>query len=72
MIMGVCGGIADYFDMDASIVRLIAVGLLLLGVGSPIIIYLILAIVLPDESLVPQSGQYLSPEYPSSLQEASF
>lgn len=50
MIMGVCGGIADYFDMDASIVRLIAVGLLLLGVGSPIIIYLILAIVLPDEN----------------------
>ncbi|HQU99916.1 MAG TPA: PspC domain-containing protein [Bacteroidia bacterium] len=48
--MGVCGGIADYFNMDVVVVRLIAVGLLLLGVGSPVIIYIIMAIVVPDEN----------------------
>ncbi|MBL7926614.1 MAG: PspC domain-containing protein [Bacteroidia bacterium] len=50
MLMGVCGGIADYFNMDVVVVRLIAVGLLLLGVGSPVIIYIIMAIVVPDEN----------------------
>lgn len=52
MILGVCGGIADYFNMDASVVRLIAVGLIFLGVGSPILVYLVMAIVLPDETNV--------------------
>lgn len=50
MILGVCGGIADYFNMDASIVRLIAVALIFLGVGSPVLVYLVMAIVLPDET----------------------
>ena len=50
MILGVCGGIADYFNMDASKVRLIAVALIFLGIGSPILVYLVMAIVLPDET----------------------
>jgi phage shock protein C len=52
MILGVCGGIADYFNMDASVVRLIAVALIFLGVGSPVLVYLVMAIVLPDETNV--------------------
>ena len=34
MIAGVCGGIAEYFDIDATLVRLVAVLLLLPG-GVP-------------------------------------
>lgn len=46
MICGVCGGIAEYFDVDPTIVRLIAVALCL-GMGSGLFAYLIGAIIIP-------------------------
>lgn len=46
MLFGVCGGIAEYFDIDPTIVRLI-VAALVLGMGSGLIIYLVAAIVMP-------------------------
>lgn len=46
MLFGVCGGIAEYFDIDPTIVRLI-VAALVLGKGSGLIIYLVAAIVMP-------------------------
>ena len=49
MIWGVCGGLAEYFDMDPTIVRIIAV-LLALANGAGILAYIILAIVVPLES----------------------
>ncbi|MEM6827491.1 MAG: PspC domain-containing protein [Pseudomonadota bacterium] len=44
-LAGVCGGIANYFGMDAMVVRLIFVAAALLGFGSSIILYLIIALV---------------------------
>lgn len=46
MLAGVCGGIAEYFTLDPSLVRL---GWILLGcfAGSGIIAYIICAIVIP-------------------------
>ncbi|MBI4130031.1 PspC domain-containing protein [Candidatus Roizmanbacteria bacterium] len=49
MIAGVCGGLAIYFNMDASLVRVLWILITLLG-GSGILIYIILWIVLPTES----------------------
>jgi len=49
MIWGVCGGLAKYFDIDPTIVRLIAVLSIFLG-GFGILAYIILAIVVPLES----------------------
>lgn len=49
MIAGVCGGIAEYFDMDPTIIRLIWV-FLSLAAGSGIIMYIICAIVIPRKS----------------------
>jgi len=47
MIAGVCGGVAEYFDIDPTIVRLGAVGLTLFArVGMPVV-YLAMAIVMP-------------------------
>lgn len=46
-IAGVCGGIAEYFNMDSTIVRLIAV-LLILGFGSGLLIYIVAALIMPD------------------------
>lgn len=45
-ISGVCGGIAEYFDIDPTLVRVIAV-LLILGWGSGLILYIVLALVMP-------------------------
>ncbi|HUB92943.1 MAG TPA: PspC domain-containing protein [Verrucomicrobiae bacterium] len=47
MIAGVCGGIAEYFDVDPTIVRIVAVLLLFLGGFPGFLPYLILWIVVP-------------------------
>ena len=46
MIGGVCGGLADYLNMDVTIVRIIA-GVLCLIKGVGILVYLIMCIVMP-------------------------
>jgi phage shock protein C len=49
MLFGVCGGLAEYFGMDSTIVRIIFVTLAILAIGSPILIYLIMALVMPKD-----------------------
>lgn len=49
MISGVCGGIAEYFDIDPTLVRLITVVLALVSFGTAIIVYLVMSIVVPEE-----------------------
>ena len=44
----VCGGIANYFDVDPTVIRLIWVIFTLVG-GSGLIAYIIAAIIMPDE-----------------------
>lgn len=46
---GVCGGLADFFDVDSTLVRIIFVLLTIFG-GSGLIIYLVLWIIVPTES----------------------
>ncbi len=48
MLWGVCGGLAEYFEVDPTIVRLISVFLLFLG-GFVILAYIICAIIIPLE-----------------------
>ena len=47
MISGVCAGIAEYFNMDPTIIRLARVLFSLLG-GSGVLGYIIAAIVIPE------------------------
>jgi phage shock protein C len=47
-LAGVCGGIAEYFDIDSTIVRLVWIFLALAG-GSGLLIYIIAAIVMQDK-----------------------
>ncbi len=49
MIAGVCGGLAEYFNIDPTVIRLIAVLTVIFG-GAGILAYIILAIVVPVES----------------------
>jgi len=40
-VMGVCAGIADYTGMDVTLVRIMMVAAILLGSGSPVLLYFI-------------------------------
>ena len=51
MLCGVCGGIAEYFNIDPSIVRLVWAALVIMG-GTGILLYVIAAIILPRKSQV--------------------
>lgn len=46
MLDGVCGGIAEYFDLDPTVIRLAWVVFCALG-GCGILAYIIAAIVIP-------------------------
>lgn len=47
VLCGVCGGIAEYFDIDPTIIRL--VWALVSISGSGILAYILAAIIIPDE-----------------------
>lgn len=47
-LFGVCGGLAEYFKIDSTLVRLAMVLLALMGAG--IVFYLVAAIVMPERT----------------------
>lgn len=54
IISGVCGGIAEYFGVDPTLIRILAVVLVIVGFGLPLIMYVVLMIVLPPDPGVAQ------------------
>ena len=46
--LGVCAGIADYTGFDAMLIRIIFAVALLAGFGSPLILYILIALVAND------------------------
>ena len=48
MILGVCGALANYFQMDVTLVRIIFV-ILGLAAFSGVLLYLIMALIIPNE-----------------------
>ena len=54
MVCGVCAGIAEYFNWDPTIVRLIWVGAsLLFGAGfMGLIAYFIVAVIMPENTFI--------------------
>ena len=51
MLAGICGGLAEYFDVDPSLVRLATV-LLCLYAGTGLLVYIIAAIIIPEALFV--------------------
>jgi phage shock protein C len=47
-VAGVCGGLAEYFNLDATLIRVLFVVLAVLG-GSGIVLYLAMWIIVPRE-----------------------
>ncbi|WP_295490440.1 PspC domain-containing protein [Sphingorhabdus sp. EL138] len=45
-ILGVCSGLANWTGMDAMIIRLVFAVATVVGFGSPVLIYILLALIL--------------------------
>lgn len=58
MLAGVCGGIAKYFDIDPSLVRIGFVLLALFAGGGilGIVAYIVMMIIIPEESVIQSTG----------------
>jgi phage shock protein C len=63
MIAGVCSGIANYLDVDATVIRLVFVLFTFIG-GGGLWIYIILAIIMPVQ---PESADAVSGEEKISM-----
>lgn len=48
MIGGVCAGIGEYLGLDPTVVRIIYVLLSIGAIGTPILVYLILCLIIPE------------------------
>lgn len=51
MLCGVCAGIAEYFNLDPTLIRLAWAPFCILG-GSGVLAYILAAIIIPPESRV--------------------
>jgi len=47
-LAGVCGGLAQYFNVDATLIRVLFIVLAVLG-GSGLVLYLAMWIIVPTE-----------------------
>lgn len=47
-LFGVCSGLANYFDLDPTIIRVIFI-VAALGLGTGVLLYIILAIAMPNK-----------------------
>jgi phage shock protein C len=54
MVAGVCGGLAEYFNVDATLIRILFVVLTVFG-GAGLVLYLAMWILVPDVSKAPPS-----------------
>ncbi len=46
IVLGVCGGLAMYFGWDTALIRVLFTTAIVLGIGSPLIVYLVLWLVM--------------------------
>lgn len=67
MFAGVCGGIAEYLEVDPTLVRLVFVALTFLG-GPGIVIYIVLMLIVPEQPASEIMSVYQPPE---DVEEAS-
>ena len=53
MIAGVCGGLGEYVQIDPTLIRVLFALLALIGVGSGVVLYIVLLFIMPQE---PEAG----------------
>lgn len=69
IVCGVCGGIAEYLGVDATVVRLITAILCIAG-GSGILLYLAAAVIIPGAPVGETEGSSRAADTPKAEPEA--
>lgn len=59
-LLGVLGGLAKYLNIDSTVLRIIYVLLAIFAIGSPVVIYLVAALIMPEE---PENPDYQEANY---------
>ncbi|EKD54477.1 MAG: stress-responsive transcriptional regulator [uncultured bacterium] len=57
VLAGVCGGVAEYFNVDPTWVRIGFILLCLLGLGAFILVYVIFWLIVPNSPIGPSSNE---------------
>ena len=57
MLFGVCGGLAEYFQVDPTLVRVLFVVAALMG-GPGLLAYLLMLVVVPRNPPLPGASSY--------------
>ncbi len=66
MVAGVCGGLAEYFGLDATLIRIVwAVMILMAGSGLPL--YIVCAIIIPNDT----DGYYNQNNYQDNQRDSN-
>jgi phage shock protein C len=51
VIAGICGGLADFFSLDVTLIRLLFVLGVIFGFGSLLVVYIVMLFIVPEEPL---------------------
>ena len=54
MIAGVCAGLGEYLGIDPTVVRLLVILAFFTGFGGIALVYLIMALVVPEQTKITQ------------------
>jgi phage shock protein C len=54
MVAGVCAGLGEYLGIDPTIIRLLTVMAFFTGFGGIVLVYLIMALVVPEQNQIVQ------------------
>ncbi len=60
MFAGVCAGLAQYMDMDPTVIRLIFVLLFFVTGPGVLLAYIIMALIVPNDSIIEPHAQQQS------------
>lgn len=59
VLAGVCGGLAEYFNVDATLIRLAWVLAVFFG-GSGLVLYILAIVIIPEEKIVAEKNTAVS------------
>lgn len=71
VLTGTLAGIAEYFGIEATTVRIIYVFISIFLVGAPILLYILLALVVPSPERQPRAYQQTQAKKPKQAEPAS-
>lgn len=46
IVAGVCGGVGEYFNVDSTIIRIVFGIAIIVGFGSPLLVYFVLFLIM--------------------------